>query len=187
MTIAKRPGLFERTLGSRWAELPEIVKRGHELEEGLRGDGEFDVVHGSSFLGRLFARAMGMPRPGLAVPTHLDVRPEGDELVGRRDIGGARLESRMYEIDGGRIAERRGPIELCLRVTARDGGIDYRCEGARLRIGKLRIPLPSFLAPRVEGRVWADGDAMRTRIAISSFVGTIVTYEGPLRLMGRAF
>ena len=66
-------------------------------------------------------------------------------------------------------------------MTARDGGIEYRCEGARLRIGGARVPLPSFLVPRVDGRVWADGDAMRTRIAITSFIGTIVTYEGPLR------
>lgn len=177
----KRPGLFERTLGSSWAALPQVVKRGHELEEGLHGDGDFDVVHGDSFFARLAARAMGMPRPGRAVRTTLDVEPEGDELVWRRDFGGARLESRMYEIDGGRIAERRGPIELCLRITAKDGGIEYRCEGARLRVGRLRIPFPSFLSPRVEGRVWADGDAMRTRIAITSFIGTIVTYEGPLR------
>ncbi|HEY2367389.1 MAG TPA: DUF4166 domain-containing protein [Polyangiaceae bacterium] len=177
----KRPGLFERTLGASWAELPEIVKRGHELEGGLHGDGAFDVVHGASFLARLFARAMGMPRPGRAIPTTLDVKLEGDDLVWRRDFGGTRLESSMYAIDGGRIAERRGPIELCLRVSVRDGGVEYRCEGARLRVGNLRVPLPSFLAPRIEGRVWADGDAMRTRIAITSFVGMIATYEGPLR------
>ena len=87
---------------------------------------------------------MGMPRPSRAVRTTLDVQPEGDELVWRRD----------FEIDGGRIAERRGPIELRLRVTVHDGGIEYRCDGARLRVGSLRIPLPSFLAPRVEGRVY---------------------------------
>lgn len=181
MITAKRPGLFERTLGAGWADLPDVVKRGHELEEGLHGEGEFDVVHGASFLARLAARVMGMPRAGRAVPTRLDVRSHENELVWLRDFGGSRLESRMYEIDGGRIAERRGPIELCLRITAKDGGVDYRCEGARLRLGALRVPLPSFVAPRVEGRVWADGDAMRTRIAITSFVGTIVTYEGPLR------
>src|SRR6185295_18835947 len=98
-------------------------------------------------------------------------------LVWRRDFGGTRLESRMYEVDGGRIAERRGPIELCMRVTVEHEAIVYRSDVARLRVGRMRVPFPSWLAPRIEGRVWADGASMRTKIRIDSWAGMIVTYE----------
>jgi len=178
------PGLFERTLGAGWNELPDVLKRGHELERGLHGEGAFDVTLGASWLARLAARVMGMPRAGREVRTTLDVTPDGDELVWHRDFGGTSFDTCMYAIDGGRIAERRGLVELCLRVTAEGGAVVYRCEGARLRLGALRLPMP--LAPRVEGRVWADGDAMRTRIAITApLIGAIVTYEGPLRFGAR--
>jgi len=177
-----RQGLFERALGAGWRELPDVVKRGHELERGLHGEGAFDVTLGASWIARLVARVMGMPRAGRELATRLDVTPDGDELVWRRNFGGTSFDSRMYAIDGGRIAERRGLVELCLRVTAEGGAVVYRCEGARVRLGALAVPMPSFFAPRVEGRVWADGDAMRTRIHIAALlIGTIVTYEGPLR------
>jgi len=180
VTLVSAAGLFERTLGAGWTELPDVVKRGHELERGLHGEGDFDVTLGASWLARLVARAMGMPRAGRALRTTLDVTPDGEELVWRRDFAGTSFDSRMYAIDGGRIAERRGLVELRLRVTAEEGAVVYRCEGARVRLGAVRFPMP--LAPRVEGRVWADGDAMRTRIHIAApVVGTIVTYEGPLR------
>jgi hypothetical protein len=181
VTVDKTPGLFQRVLGPDWDGLPDIVKRGHELERELHGEGEFDITHGESWLMRLVALVMGMPRAGRAVRTRLDVVREGEELAWRRDFGGSHFDSRMYAIDGGRIAERRGLVELCLRITAKDGGIDYRSEAVRLRLGALRVPLPSIFAPRIDGRVWADGDAMRTRIHIASWAGTIVTYEGPLR------
>jgi hypothetical protein len=173
-------GLFPRVLGRDWDALPDVVKRGHELEPEFHGTGTFTIVHGASWHLRLFARVMGMPPAGEGVPTRLDVVSEGDELVWRRDFGGARMDSRMYEIDGGRIAERRGPIELCLRVTVEDRAIVYRSDGARLRVGGVRVPFPSFLAPGIEGRVWADGASMHTKIKIDSWMGTIVTYEGPL-------
>jgi hypothetical protein len=179
---AKPLGLFPRVLGRDWDALPDVVKRGHELEPEMHGHGAFTIVHGASWILRLAARMMGMPPAGDHVPTRLDVVSEGGELVWRRDFGGTHMDSRMYEIDGGRIAERRGPIEICMRITARDGAIVYRSDTVRLRIGPLRIPFPSFLAPRIEGRVWADGAAMHTRIRIDSWMGMIVTYEGPLEL-----
>jgi hypothetical protein len=181
VTLTKPPGLFQRALGPGWDGLPDVVKRGHELERELHGEGEFDITAGDSWLMRIAARLMGMPRAGRAVRTRLDVVRDGEELVWRRDFGGSHFDSRMYAIDGGRIAECRGLVELCLRVTAEDGGIVYRSEAVRLRLGGLRISLPSVFAPRIDGRVWADGDAMRTRIQIASWAGTIVTYEGPLR------
>jgi hypothetical protein len=176
--MAKPVGLFPRVLGRDWETLPDVVKRGHELEPEFHGRGTFTIVHGVSLLARL----MGMPPAGDAVPTRLDVVSEGDELVWRRDFGGTHMDSRMYEVDGGRIAERRGPIELCMRVTVEDAAIVYRSDVARLRVGRLRVPFPSWLAPRIEGRVWADGASMHTRIRIDSWAGMIVTYEGPLEI-----
>jgi hypothetical protein len=152
------------------------------LEPELHAQGRFVVTRGASLFARIVASAMGMPRAGRDVATSLFVRAEGDELVWLRDFDGTRLESRMVALGDGLIAERRGPIELVLRVAVVDAGIEYRSDGARLRFGRVCIPLPSWLAVRVTGRVWAKDDVMHTRIHIASWMGTIVTYEGPLNL-----
>ena len=178
--MTKPLGLFPRVLGRDWDALPDVVKRGHELEPEFHGRGTFTIVHGESWLLRVAARVMGMPPAGDAIATRLDVVSDDDELVWRRDFGGSRMDSRMYETDGRRIAERRGLVELCMRVTVEERAIVYRSDGARLRLGRVRVPLPSWLAPRIEGRVWEDGAAMRTRIRIDSWMGPLVTYEGLL-------
>src|SRR5207244_1881778 len=45
---------------------------------------------------------------------------EGDQLLWLRDFSGTRLDTRMYLTDDGRMAERRGLMELCFRVAAVD-------------------------------------------------------------------
>jgi hypothetical protein len=174
--------LFPRILGGAWDSLPDVVRRGHELEPAFDAHGRFTVTHGTSLFARVLARLMGMPAAGTNIETRLEVRAKDDELVWHRDFSGTSLDSRMYALEDGRIAERRGLVEACLRVTVSDGGIDYRCDGMRLCIGRLRVTLPSWLAPRIDGRAWADAERMRVRISITSWMGPIVTYEGPLEI-----
>jgi hypothetical protein len=83
----------------------------------------------------------------------------------------------------GRMVERTGVFEVCFRVVAEGGEIHYRQDGARMCIGSLRFPMPSWLAPRVHGRAWAEPgeNAMRLLIRVAApIVGELVTYGGPL-------
>jgi hypothetical protein len=178
--------LFPRVLGSEWQSLPEAVQRCHRIETRLRARGHFTITAGKSRLARLLSWIMGMPRPGASVLTELDVRRVDDHLLWLRNFAGTRLATRMYLLDDGRIAERRGPLELCLRIAVVDSGIDYRADGARLCIGAWRIALPALLSPLVDGRAWVEPGAavMRVRMQIGArVIGTIVTYQGPLEVV----
>jgi hypothetical protein len=184
--MAKPPlDLFPRLLGGGFASLPEPVRRCHQIEDEFHAHGNFTITTGKTWGARLLARLMGMPPAGSSVLTHLDVSREDDALLWRRNFAGRRMDTRMYLLGDDRMAERKGLVELCFRLSIVDSGINYRSDGARICVGRLRIPFPSLLAPVIDGRAWLEPtrNVMEIRIHIASrLFGTIVSYEGPLEL-----
>ena len=175
--------LYPRLLGDAWRALPEPVRLCHDAAPTLVATGRFKVTRGASWMARLAAWLGGMPRPGNDVQLRLEVRSHDDHQTWSRDFGGFTMLTRQSLLADGRLAERRGPLELLFRVTGEEGAVVYRPAGVRLRIGPLAIPLPRWLAPRVEARAWCEPGDGRMHVLVSvssSLAGTIATYGGPL-------
>ena len=98
-----------------------------------------------------------------------------------RTFAGRPLVSFQRNQPEGVLAEHIGPLEIRFRLEVSAGALTYRPGGAALRLGPLRLPLPSWLAPRVSAREKAVGDPNRTHVWVEVSVpllGLLVAYEG---------
>jgi hypothetical protein len=68
---------------------------------------------------------------------------------------------------GGMLIERRGIVELKFRLSAADGGLVYRQEAARLRVGPIRVPVARWASPRVGATERPCGDGGRVAVEVS--------------------
>lgn len=179
-------GLYERLVGGAWGRLPEPVRRLHPAGSRVRGAGRFEVRHGGRLTARLLARLMRLPAAGDAVPVVLTVEPEGaGGERWHRSFGGRPFVTHQRERPPGLLADRAGAVEMYFRMEAEAGALVYRHAATALRLGRLRVPLPRALAPRVEAREWAEpGDArVVVRVRVSApLVGPLITYEGKIEL-----
>jgi hypothetical protein len=189
---------YETVLGERLGELhPRLRGYFEEIPAGSHGFGEgvFDTV--------------GTPRrwlwPLLAIvaPTHVAF-PTWEKgvpftVVNRPRSGSVRAE-RVFELRSGRrsmvdlisaehgaIVDRLGApvrLEARLRAFVADGGLRMDSIASALRVGRLRIPLPGFVAPRVtlSERYDPVQDAQRVSIAVDlPLIGRLYEYAGSFR------
>ena len=181
-----RARLYERLLGEAWGELDVPVRRLHERGTGPCGEGLF-VVRGGNIFARSLARVFRLPAGGEGVRVCLSVTQAGDGAAERwqRTFGGRAFDTWQREGEGGLLAERAGPLELLFRLGVEGGALVYAPAGAALRVGRLRVPLPRSLAPRVEARERGADDGEGVHVRVSSavpFVGLMLSYEGRLRV-----
>ena len=173
------PSLYETVLGPAWPLVPEPVRRIHG--PGV-SEGTFGVDRGRGILTTLIAFASGLPSAATAVPVRLTVTARGESQTWDRMFGTQRMTSYQGLGPTGEIAERLGPIECRLAFSAADGALVVRSTGSALCLGPLRIPLPAFLGPAIDGRVTAEGDDARVDVAIRSGWGALlVRYHGLIR------
>lgn len=174
------PSLYPRIVGERWRELPEPLRRCFEPSDELRASGLFRVRWGDCALARLVARLGGLPRSGEGIEVELTVTPHafGGEIWSRR-FGSDELVTRQWE-EHGLLTERLGAIELRFRLLVSEGRLRFQQEGAGLRVGGARIPLPRLLSPQVSACAWEQG---RTHVSVEvrcPGVGLVCHYEGSL-------
>ncbi|MFO0553620.1 MAG: DUF4166 domain-containing protein [Polyangiaceae bacterium] len=177
--------LYPRLLGPRWGELAERVRRCHEVAPTLRANAVLTVERGAGWLARFGATVMRLPRAAPDVRTSLVVTTEGDHQLWSRSFAGQPVVSTQYEV-GAMLAERFGLVEVQLALEVVAGELHYRAARARLCLGPLRIPIPGFLCPKVEGRAYVDDETppghMSLLIRISHpLVGLVVSYAGVVR------
>src|SRR5206468_6912415 len=69
-----------------------------------------------------------------------------------------------------------------LRVS--EGALTYVQAGAGVMVGRLRIPLPRWISPRVEAReACGDGRGAYVRVGISApGFGLVMSYEGSVQV-----
>ena len=176
--------LYPRLLGESWAELHPAVRRAH-LESGpIRGTGSFQIGLGRTGWARLLARLLRLPPAAQDLATRLSVTRSLDEEIWSRTFGEHRVVTRQREASGGLLAERFGILELRLRLSVVEGGLDYRQVGAALRLGVLGLPLPRWMAPRVTARERPAGaDSRSTQVEVQvalPAVGDLISYSGCL-------
>ena len=175
--------LYPRLLGAAWSTLPGPLRACHDAAPRLVATGRFRVTHARSWLARLAIAMVGMPAAGDDVALRLEVRAEVDHQIWARDFDGFRMTTIQSLLPDGRMGERRGFIEALFDVTAESGEIVYRPAGLRLRLGRLRVPIPSWCGPRAQARTWCvpGDDSMHVHVTIAAPVlGLLVTYSGAI-------
>ncbi len=181
-TIRRSPsGVYPQVLGSRWDELDESVRRLHSLGTSVRATGTFRVCHGSNPLLRLLARLARLPAAGEAVDMRLLVTPlqQGEEW--QRTFAGRPLVSTQWQQADGLLAERMGTLEMGFRLEVVGGALYYQMQRVTLCLGPVRVPLPSWLAPRVTAWEKPSGDRERPQVAVEAslpWLGRLIAYEG---------
>jgi len=189
-TTVERRGLYARLVGAAWGQLAEPVRRLHPAGSAVRGAGLFDVTRGGSLAARLLASLMRLPAEGRGVPVVLTVGPEGaGGERWHRDFDGKTFVTHQREHPPGLLADRAGAVEMYFRMEAEGEALIYRQAGVRLRLGRLRVPVPRALAPRIEAREWAEAGDPRVCVRVSvgaPLVGPLITYEGKIGLEAAA-
>jgi hypothetical protein len=151
----------------------------------MRGGGWFDVRHGNNAAARLLARLMRLPAAGARVPVRLVVTRAGGVERWHRTFAGRDFVTYQRRTADGLTAERAGPFEILFRIGERDGARRYRQAGFAFRLGRLRVPLPSWISPRVVARerMWADGSRVRASVRVTApLVGLLIAYGGCVEL-----
>jgi hypothetical protein len=172
--------LYPRLLGPAWAELDEALRQAHLEGERLSLSGTFRIQRGTGRLARLVAAMLRMPEAGEAVATRLTVVRTASGERWTRQFAGSELITTQTAAADGTMRERFGMIEISCRLEASGGAICYRQVGAAICVGGLRIPLPRWLWPFVEGIEEADGPG-QTRVSVRvtvPLIGHLISYDG---------
>lgn len=183
----ENPALYPGLLGALWPQLSEPVRSAHLAgpADRLRATGLFTVRHGESWLARRLVRLLGMPASAEAIETRLAVVPEGETERWDRMFGDHAL-STVQRNRRGLLAEQFPLFELLFRLEAADGALVYRQVGARLRLGRLSMPLPRRLSPQVAAREEPAGTPGRTRVTVRvslPLAGLLILYTGEIEIV----
>jgi uncharacterized protein DUF4166 len=176
------PCLYERLTGDAWVSLSPAIKAVHLQEEILEAAGTFEITYGRNPLARLINTLTGMPRAAPSQSIQLTIRKSGDGEEWVRQFGESRLASVQEGLPGAILAERFGLLELTFMLTTPDGGILYHQLSASLNLGKLRLKLPRWAAPRVDAAE-SVGEADKAHISVRvslPLIGHQLSYGGEL-------
>jgi len=175
--------LYRRLLGASWDELPAVLRRLHGESVPVRAAGTMRVRHGENGLARMLARLARLPAAGEAVDVRLDVIPEGDGEAWRRSFRGRPLVSFQWGGPHGLLVERIGLLEARFRLEVVGGALLYHPAGAAVCLGPLRLPLPSWWAPRISARErpldGCDGAGVAVEVR-APVLGLLVAYDGTI-------
>jgi hypothetical protein len=179
--------LYCRLLGEAWQRLDERIRCFHSGNSPVHGRGVFRVEQGSSRLARALARLVGMPRPGGRVELTLDVSAESSGEQWRRSFAGRPLVTLQSQRQDGLLVERVGIMEMRFRLDVVNGALCYQSTGAAFRLMGIRLPVPSWLSPRIRALESAAPQADQIQVSVEvqlPLVGRLIAYEGSITRVG---
>lgn len=171
--------LYRRLLGDVFDRLPGAVRAMHNLHGDAGAAGEGEVKRGGGLIGRMIGAIVGFPPAG-AYPVHVEFLQRGDRERWIRHFGPHRFWS-WFNARDGLLYERFGLLRF---------GFALPCDESALRMRLVRwsaagVPLPLFLAPKVDAREWQEGDRFRFDDRITMpLIGELIHYSGWLRPVG---
>jgi Domain of unknown function (DUF4166) len=172
--VLKPTPLYRRILGPRFDALPAVLRRFHDSPNGGRARGSLDVERGSGRLRNLVASLWRLPRPGSNVPVRLEVIVDGEKEHWIRHFPDHCLKSIQWG-RGGLLIEAFGAGSFSSDLVIDGPSLRYEFRQAWLA----GIPVPGWLAPRVDGRVEAGEQGWRVVVHFSiPLLGEIVHYQG---------
>ena len=172
--------LYARTMRERFDRLPAAVRTMHDLYGDGGAAGEGTIERGSNPIARLAGWLVRFPPAG-TYPLHVGFAERNGVETWTRRFGPHRFHS-MLSQRGDRVVEGFGPLRFAFELPSDDQGLAMELAGW----SALGIPLPRFLAPRIEAREWQDeASRFRFHVAICApVIGTIVRYTGWLEPVG---
>lgn len=185
--FASCSGLYPKLLGDSWDRLDNSVRRIHAYIAPVQAVGVFKVRGGSNGLARLLARLARLPVAGEAVSVRLLVTARGDREEWRRTFAGQPLVTLQSERRDGLLAERIGPLEMRFRLEVVSGALWYKAARAAFCLGPLRLPLPSWLSPRLTAWEKPIGEEGQIDVFVQvdlPLLGGLVGYSGTLTREG---
>ncbi len=170
--------LLRNILGLRFDDMPEAVRRMHDIERTQDAVGTSRVMGGTNPLSRLLRLLAGLPAPARRAPVHIRFTKGPDREGWDRRFGGSRFRTVMMQ-QGGYLAEGLAavPVKFVYEVRASHRGFSLHLVQVRF----LGLPLPRLLRPAVAARAgeWRG----RYRFSILAgfwFCGRVVSYAGLL-------
>ena len=177
--------LYERLAGHAWHEVAEAIRQAHPGNDNLQARGVFRVQHGPGCIARLLAWLLQLPHPADVTSVELHITPSGQGEKWVRRFGGKRLVTLQQEAPGRLLAERFGLLEFRFQLQPQAEALIYLQQEVALCFGRLRLLLPSWLAPQVNATERAVEATQRTHIAVVislPFLGLLISYEGELEV-----
>ena len=150
------------------------MRRGHGVP--LTAEGTLDVRHGAWWLTPLLIRLMTLPAAGRGQPVRLEVTRTGGDVEWLRRIGSSVLRTRQRAA-GSVLLEHSRIGRVAFTLDVEDGALLYRQVAMRVA----GIPVPSFVRPRVRGRVSAAAGGWRVEVTITCRRHLVCAYAGVLR------
>ncbi|SRR5579872_4337050 len=175
--------LYPRLLGPAWEQVAASVRRIHLEQAPVHAVGTFRVQHGGR-LARCLAWLLRLPSAGEGVETHLNVTAHGDGECWHRTFAGRPFVTTQCEHGNGLLAERVGLAEIRFRLEVIGGGLVYRQTGVAVGLGRWRVPLPRWLAPRTAASEMPGDGPEDTTILVelsAPLIGLVISYSGHLR------
>jgi hypothetical protein len=175
--------LYPSLLGDAWQGVHDRIRRFHSGNSPVHGKGVFRVVHGSNRLSRALAWLVRLPRPGESVDLTIEVSATGAEEQWRRSFAGRPLVTLQSRSRDGMLLERVGNIEVRFRLDVVDGALRYQSVGAAICLGSMRVPLPTWLCPRLQALESAGPEADQIQVLVEvdlPVLGRLIAYQGSL-------
>jgi hypothetical protein len=172
--------LYPSLLGPSWATLAFPVQRLHAASQSARG--VFRVRRGQSLGARILAALLGMPKPADAVSVTLTIErtAHGERWI--RRFGDQPLRTAQWR-RGELLVEAIGPTQCWFRLSVAEGALVFDHVKSAFGQRWFALPLPRWLAPRVEGRAEPSSESVLVRVFIyAPFFGLLVSYEGSVTL-----
>ncbi|HWU72082.1 MAG TPA: DUF4166 domain-containing protein, partial [Sphingomonas sp.] len=168
------PPLYARVMADRFERLPQAVRALHDVHGDDGAAGEGTVERGSNPLARFTGWLVRFPPTG-TYPLHVSFAERDGSETWTRHFGKHRFRSTLGQ-RGDRVVERFGPLRFAFALPSDDQGLTMELAGW----SAFGVPLPRFLAPRIEAREWQD-EAGRFRFLVAiraPLIGAIVRYTG---------
>lgn len=172
--------LYQRVLGSAYAQLPARVQALHAPGAATRWSGTASVERGRGLLSRLLGQVFGFPAEGANVPVSVAFTPEAGGERWTRTFAGRRFSSLQTQGQGRNealLVERFGVISVALALVVDNG----RLQLVPRRWSLLGIPLPQWLLPGGNSFESDEDGCFVFDVEIGApVVGRIVHYRGAL-------
>jgi len=178
--------LYRHLLGSGWDQLAEVVRRVHRCGDVIHAQGSGRVLRGHSLLSRFLAQALQMPKGTDKSTVTLTVTRMRHAELWERSFDGRRLVTTQTGGPERSLVESWGPLEFQFRLEPREGALYYHQQACGLRMGRIRISLPTWASPQVSAREGPTSSANQCTVSVvvvAPLAGSILEYEAEVEIL----